>query len=335
MKTTGPLLKSRREELGMTLAEVSLATKITVRMLRAMEEGDTDKLPALTFLRGFVRTYASHLKMDPEKVLRAFNDDFAPPPTPVSSPATSATITPLEAPRPEPKVVSTDSDLLNEGTSIRQRAGWALGILALIGMIVFIGSLIEKYEREAQLEPTPPVTSLPSPEPEPVEPEKEKVAAPEPSPAPAPAPTPAPAPSPAPAPAAAPTVSATPPPAASATPPSTAAAATPKPAAPPAVATPPPPPKESPKPTDNVQVSATPQRQEVILEALDKVDISVKMPSGEMKKFSLAPDQVHTVRAVGPLSIDLSDGGVVNVIHNGKELGVLGDLGRPKKIDLP
>lgn len=61
----------RRERLlrEVTLDEISAATKISLRLLSALERSDLARLPAPVFTRGFIRAYCLHLGLDPvEKV---------------------------------------------------------------------------------------------------------------------------------------------------------------------------------------------------------------------------------------------------------------------------
>jgi cytoskeletal protein RodZ len=69
----------RRERLirEISLEEISHATKISVRLLKALEESDLKKLPAPTFTRGFIRAYARHLGIDPEEKVNAYLSDLA------------------------------------------------------------------------------------------------------------------------------------------------------------------------------------------------------------------------------------------------------------------
>ena len=55
---------------------VDALTDYTWAMLKALEEGDLDNLPAKTFLRGFVQSYASQLKMDIDAILELFHDEM-------------------------------------------------------------------------------------------------------------------------------------------------------------------------------------------------------------------------------------------------------------------
>jgi cytoskeleton protein RodZ len=64
----------RRERLSreITLEEISAATKISLRLLRALEESDLGRLPAPAFTRGFIRSYAQHIGIDPEEKICAY-----------------------------------------------------------------------------------------------------------------------------------------------------------------------------------------------------------------------------------------------------------------------
>ena len=56
----------RRERLvrEITLEEISAATKISVRLLTALEASDLAKLPAPAFTRGFIRSYALQIGIE-------------------------------------------------------------------------------------------------------------------------------------------------------------------------------------------------------------------------------------------------------------------------------
>lgn len=69
----------RRERLvrEITLEEISAATKISVRLLKALEDSDISRLPAPAFTRGFIRSYAIHIGIDPEEKVCAYLGDLA------------------------------------------------------------------------------------------------------------------------------------------------------------------------------------------------------------------------------------------------------------------
>ncbi|KYG66634.1 transcriptional regulator [Bdellovibrio bacteriovorus] len=71
---------------------------------------------------------------------------------------------------------------------------------------------------------------------------------------------------------------------------------------------------------------------ELIVEALDTVEIEYASPSGKPQKIKLSAEQVHTFKSRSGLKINFSNGGAVNLILNGKDIGIPGDLGKPIKL---
>lgn len=67
----------RRERLvrEVTLEEISAVTKISVRLLSALERSDLVKLPAPVFTRGFIRAYCLHLGLDPVDKINTYLAD--------------------------------------------------------------------------------------------------------------------------------------------------------------------------------------------------------------------------------------------------------------------
>ena len=65
----GEYLRREREMRGVSLEEISAATRISIRFLRAIENEELSKLPGGIFTRSFVRTYARYLGLDEERVL--------------------------------------------------------------------------------------------------------------------------------------------------------------------------------------------------------------------------------------------------------------------------
>ena len=65
----GEYLRREREMRGVSLEEISAATRIAIRFLEAIESEELSKLPGGIFTRSFVRTYARYLGLDEERVL--------------------------------------------------------------------------------------------------------------------------------------------------------------------------------------------------------------------------------------------------------------------------
>ncbi len=68
-RTIGEILKSSREEQGLSLEEISLLTKVNIKYLLAIEADNWDVLPSTVQQKGFVRSYARILEIDPVPLL--------------------------------------------------------------------------------------------------------------------------------------------------------------------------------------------------------------------------------------------------------------------------
>jgi flagellar biosynthesis protein FlhG len=68
----GKTLKQVRERMGVELQIVSKETKISVKILESIEEETFEKLPALVYLKGFLKSYAQSLGLDPQKVIEDY-----------------------------------------------------------------------------------------------------------------------------------------------------------------------------------------------------------------------------------------------------------------------
>jgi cytoskeletal protein RodZ len=68
----GSALQRAREVRGVTLDEAARDTRLRVDQLDALEREDFDVLPGEVYVRASLRTYASYLGLDAEKVARAY-----------------------------------------------------------------------------------------------------------------------------------------------------------------------------------------------------------------------------------------------------------------------
>jgi cytoskeleton protein RodZ len=72
MPAFGENLRREREMRGVTLEEISSATKISLRFLEAIEQEDFAQLPGGIFARSFIRTYARYLGLDEDRVIAEY-----------------------------------------------------------------------------------------------------------------------------------------------------------------------------------------------------------------------------------------------------------------------
>ena len=66
--TPGVLLREARERLGMSQDDIAGKLKLAPRQIAAIEMGDWNSLPERTFTRGFMRSYARLVGLDPDIV---------------------------------------------------------------------------------------------------------------------------------------------------------------------------------------------------------------------------------------------------------------------------
>ena len=72
----GARLRDARERRGVSLRQIANATKISVVVLEALERNDISRLPGGIFGRGFVRSYAIEVGLDPEATIQDFIAQF-------------------------------------------------------------------------------------------------------------------------------------------------------------------------------------------------------------------------------------------------------------------
>ncbi|HEY2072383.1 MAG TPA: helix-turn-helix domain-containing protein [Gaiellaceae bacterium] len=73
----GISLREARVRQGLDFPQAELATKIRAKYLRALEEEQFDALPAETYVKGFLRTYADFLGLDGQLYVDEYDSRFA------------------------------------------------------------------------------------------------------------------------------------------------------------------------------------------------------------------------------------------------------------------
>jgi cytoskeleton protein RodZ len=155
----GTFLRQAREKRGLTLQQVAIATKISARVLEALERNDPSKLPGGIFSRAFVRSYAKEVGLDPEAAVAsfvaAFPDDSGAGDVPVATTAEEA-----ESYESHRRVATTVVKLLG-----------ASAIVVILGLIVYTAwqrtrgpAAPQAGQRPAVAEPAPQV-AVPAPAP--------------------------------------------------------------------------------------------------------------------------------------------------------------------------
>jgi cytoskeletal protein RodZ len=76
MATVSEQLRHARERQQLDIYQVAEITKIKTDHLRALESGHFEVFSAPVYIRGFIRTYATMLKLDPAKLLKDLENEI-------------------------------------------------------------------------------------------------------------------------------------------------------------------------------------------------------------------------------------------------------------------
>jgi len=79
MKTVGQILYGERNKKNISIEELSLATKIDAKYIKALEADRYDLLPSETFAKGFIRNLSLNLNCNPEENIAIFRRDYRDP----------------------------------------------------------------------------------------------------------------------------------------------------------------------------------------------------------------------------------------------------------------
>jgi cytoskeleton protein RodZ len=72
MKAFGDRLREAREAKSISLRSVAASTRISERYLHALERSDLDALPGGVFDKGYIKSYAQFLDIDPKPLLESY-----------------------------------------------------------------------------------------------------------------------------------------------------------------------------------------------------------------------------------------------------------------------
>jgi cytoskeleton protein RodZ len=149
MPTLGEELKRLREERNIPLADISEATRIGTRFLKAIENDNFSILPGGIFTRSFIRAYAKQVGMDEDEAVVRYQRQVSgsAPDASESNPAQPPA--PLPAKRQQPVSAVDQSSISAQPrrsappmarTSAPPR-NWARVIIGLV-IVLFIGAVI-------------------------------------------------------------------------------------------------------------------------------------------------------------------------------------------------
>jgi cytoskeleton protein RodZ len=150
MPALGERFRAAREARGLSLSDAAEQIRIRSVYLAAIEDENWNAIGAPVYVRGFLRTYARFLNLEPEEAVAAFNATMPPP-----SPGTPAT----------PSSASYRPDQPSPVLSPLTWAAAAVAI-ALIAFVVFNALTMRQRAAVVALAPSPGfATAAPSAQP--------------------------------------------------------------------------------------------------------------------------------------------------------------------------
>jgi transcriptional regulator with XRE-family HTH domain len=146
-------LLAARERKGVDLHRAERDTKIRARHLEALERGDYLALPGGVYTRGFLRSYAAYLGLDPDDLLgqwRRERDD-------VRAFQASAVPRPIAIPRPIPRPIAIPRRRLTFS-----HGGLRSAVLAAVVAVfaVYLGVQLLRFARPPTLTVTAPPVAI-------------------------------------------------------------------------------------------------------------------------------------------------------------------------------
>jgi len=79
-QTPGQILRQARERLGLEQKDISSKLNLQVETIDAVENDAAEKLPAPTYVRGYIRSYARMVQLNGDELIKLYENDAAGPP---------------------------------------------------------------------------------------------------------------------------------------------------------------------------------------------------------------------------------------------------------------
>ncbi len=175
MSSVGSYLRDLRTQRGVSLEEISRATRVLTQYLEALESDAFEALPAPVFTKGFIRAYCQALGILPHDAVALYEGRDRTV-VDVIKPTTAA-------PRPVTRAAPTQTSKRRQETEKGSRGAVLAGfvMLVILGVALFGVTLWLQPARETPLEGRAAATAS-DPKPEPVPPPAAIAVAPAPSP---------------------------------------------------------------------------------------------------------------------------------------------------------
>lgn len=148
--SVGARLRDARQARGLSLEDIVQATKVPRTMLQHLEADAFDKMPAPVFVRGFIRAYAKVAGVDPNPIVRAFEQRTSQPFTSAESGSTTSSGTTGK------KLVPLEP--VSERRPGSFRRGYALLAVVAVGLLIAAWLMVGGQKRSSDASARGPST---------------------------------------------------------------------------------------------------------------------------------------------------------------------------------
>lgn len=173
MPTLGEELRRRREERGTTLNDISEATRIGTRFLKAIESDNFAILPGGIFTRSFIRAFAKQVGMNEDEAISLYQQQIAGPTAEPQSPPQDQRARTAPAVEPARQVATVEPrPRHSEPVTYHQtptRMNWptiiiaaGIGLFIIIIVVALVKQLNSSGNQSAQQKATAPAPSQPA-----------------------------------------------------------------------------------------------------------------------------------------------------------------------------
>ncbi|GAA2205839.1 helix-turn-helix domain-containing protein [Nonomuraea monospora] len=159
-QSIGAMLRAARQTAGLTVAQVSAATRIREAMIHCMEQDDYGQCGGAFYARGHVRAVARAVGLDPEATVHLYDQQYGGPPQPMPASAVFQADRKINLPE-------------RRGPNWTMALGVALAIVVVFGMMRVMGGASDQVRTgdvraasaRPSVPPNTPITETPKPTP--------------------------------------------------------------------------------------------------------------------------------------------------------------------------
>ena len=136
----GDKLRAERERQNLTIKDIEKGTSIRALYIESIEKGEYETLPGEVYTKGFIRNYATFLKLDANAMVQAFNEEQHPEQVAAAEEQAAA-----EEKQEEPSSFTVESDFKLQ---MEDRAGHQNKLLAAVVCLLVLGGAYFLFSTE-------------------------------------------------------------------------------------------------------------------------------------------------------------------------------------------